>query len=167
MYRNFTSDSSIGMQGPVAKYMSRAQGSPVLKGTSGQRADVQALGQAHINAVAGACLAIGIKFAGSGNADAEQVLRHYVLYFLKAKLQDSDAGQGLTQEQRCTLAIMFLMFLAHCCTISSNCDAKGQGIANVTITARLHCCARPCLWQQPPDISLQKMSNMTFRSALL
>ena len=90
-------DSPVVMQGPVAKYMSRAQGSPVLKGTSGQRADVEALGQAHINAVAGACLAIGIKFAGSGSAEAEQVLRHYVLYFLKAKLQDSDAGQGMTQ----------------------------------------------------------------------
>ena len=82
------------MQGPVAKYMSGSQGSPPVKGSSGQRADVEALGQAHINAVAGACLSIGIKFAGSANAAAEQVLRHYVLYFLKAKLQDSDSSQG-------------------------------------------------------------------------
>lgn len=59
-----------------------------------QRADLEAIGQAHISAVAGACLSIGIKFAGSGNAAAEQVLRHYVLYFLKAKQQAPDSSTG-------------------------------------------------------------------------
>ena len=80
----------------MAKYLGRAQGNQ--KGpASGQRADLEAIGQAHISAVAGACLSIGIKFAGSANAAAEKVLRHYVLYFLKAKQQapDSSAGEHL------------------------------------------------------------------------
>ena len=85
--------ASVLAQGPVAKYLSTAQGN--LKGpASGQRADLEAIGQAHISAVAGACLAIGIKFAGSASAAAEQVLRHYVLYFLKAKQQAPDSSTG-------------------------------------------------------------------------
>ena len=52
------------------------------------------MGQAHISAVAGACLSIGIKFAGSADAAAEGVLRHYVLYFLKARQQAPDSASG-------------------------------------------------------------------------
>ncbi|KAL0039031.1 hypothetical protein WJX77_005730 [Trebouxia sp. C0004] len=81
------------IKGPVGKYLGRAQGNQ--KGpASGQRADLEAIGQAHISAVAGACLSIGIKFAGSANAAAEKVLRHYVLYFLKAKQQAPDSSAG-------------------------------------------------------------------------
>ncbi|KAL3162204.1 hypothetical protein ABBQ32_009910 [Trebouxia sp. C0010 RCD-2024] len=80
------------IKGPVSKYLSRAQGS--AKGRAGGRADLEAMGQAHISAVAGACLSIGIKYAGSADAAAEGVLRHYVLYFLKARLQAPDASSG-------------------------------------------------------------------------
>lgn len=76
----------------MSKYLSRAQGSS--KGRAGGRADLEAVGQAHISAVAGACLSIGIKYAGSADAAAEGVLRHYVLYFLKARLQAPDASSG-------------------------------------------------------------------------
>ena len=86
----------LRFQGPVSKYLSRAQNSSKgsLKGSSGHKADLEAIGQAHISAVAGACLSIGIKFAGSGDAAAEQVLRHYVLYFLKARQQAPDSASG-------------------------------------------------------------------------
>ena len=80
------------LQGPVSKYLSKAQGS--AKGTSGKKADLEAVGQAHISAVAGACLSIGIKFAGSADAAAEGVLRRYVLYFLKARQQAPDSASG-------------------------------------------------------------------------
>ena len=76
----------------MSKYLSKAQGS--AKGSSGSKADLEAMGQAHISAVAGACLSIGIKFAGSADAAAEGVLRHYVLYFLKAKQQAPDSASG-------------------------------------------------------------------------
>ena len=52
------------------------------------------MGQAHISAVAGSCLSIGIKFAGTADAAAEGVLRHYVLYFLKARQQAPDSASG-------------------------------------------------------------------------
>lgn len=80
------------LQGPVSKYLSRAQAN--AKGSPGNRADLEAIGQAHINAVAGACLSVGIKFAGSADAAAEKVLRHYVLYFLKAKQHAPDSASG-------------------------------------------------------------------------
>lgn len=91
------------MQGPVSKFLSRAQTSPRMKGDYGQRADVEALGQAHVNAVAGACLSIGIKFAGSANAAAEQVLRHYVFYFLKAKQQEADTPTGKKRKRQTSM----------------------------------------------------------------
>lgn len=101
----------------MAKYLGRAQGNQ--KGpASGQRADLEAIGQAHISAVAGACLSIGIKFAGSANAAAEKVLRHYVLYFLKAKQQapDSSAGKPLTAcfNHSCTHEKLTLQLTHHC-----------------------------------------------------
>ncbi len=101
----------------MAKYLGRAQGNQ--KGpASGQRADLEAIGQAHISAVASACLSIGIKFAGSANAAAEKVLRHYVLYFLKAKQQapDSSAGKPLTAcfNHSCTHEKLTLQLTHHC-----------------------------------------------------
>ena len=76
----------------MTRYLSKAQGS--VKGSSGNKADLEAMGQAHISAVAGACLSIGIKFAGSADAAAERVLRHYVLYFLNARQQAPDSASG-------------------------------------------------------------------------
>ena len=81
-------------QGPVSRYLPRAQ--PSSKGTSRNSLDMEAIGQAHISAVAGACFAIGLKFAGSADAAAEGVLRHYVLYFLEAKQQAPDSAAGET-----------------------------------------------------------------------
>lgn len=87
----------------MSKYLSKAQGS--AKGSSGNKADLEAMGQAHISAVAGACLSIGIKFAGSADAAAEGVLRHYVLYFLKAKQQAPDSASG-----DCRLALLVILW---------------------------------------------------------
>ena len=130
------------MQGPVAKYMFGSQGSPPVKGSSGQRADVEALGQAHINAVAGACLSIGIKFAGSANAAAEQVLRHYVLYFLKAKLQDTDSSQGTA----CYSQLGFTLHMSCACMhekVCSMCTWKGKNNALNVSAAESACTGLP------------------------
>ena len=56
--------------------------------------DAEALAQAHVNAVAGACLALGIKFAGSANAAACGLLTHYCGYFQAAKARAPDASSG-------------------------------------------------------------------------
>jgi hypothetical protein len=50
--------------------------------------------QAHCNAVAGALLAIGMRFAGSANRSAQQLLHQYCLYFLKAKGKAPDVAAG-------------------------------------------------------------------------
>jgi anaphase-promoting complex subunit 1 len=43
--------------------------------------DAQTIRQAHANIVAGACLAIGLRFAGSAHLKAHQVLLHFVGHF--------------------------------------------------------------------------------------
>ena len=51
--------------------------------------------QAHCCCIAGACLAVGIRFAGSGNAGADALLRHYVRYFIKSKQAAPEPGTGV------------------------------------------------------------------------
>ncbi|XP_020168508.1 anaphase-promoting complex subunit 1 [Aegilops tauschii subsp. strangulata] len=44
--------------------------------------DAEALFQAYINIVTGACIAIGLKYAGSRNGDAQELLYSYTVHFL-------------------------------------------------------------------------------------
>ncbi|XP_047316183.1 anaphase-promoting complex subunit 1 [Impatiens glandulifera] len=44
--------------------------------------DAESLVQAYVNIVAGACLSIGLKFAGTYNGDAQELLNEYAVYFL-------------------------------------------------------------------------------------
>lgn len=60
--------------------------------------DTEAAAQAHINALAGACLALGIKFAGTGDDRARALLHNYVLYFLSAKQRAPDPVSGGQQQ---------------------------------------------------------------------
>lgn len=59
--------------------------SPRPGSSSGEPIDWGAVGLAHVNALAGACFAIGLRFAGSCNASAEALLRHHLLQLLHAK----------------------------------------------------------------------------------
>ncbi|XP_020395119.1 anaphase-promoting complex subunit 1 isoform X3 [Zea mays] len=44
--------------------------------------DAEALFQAYVNIVTGACIALGLKYAGSRNGDAQELLYAYTVYFL-------------------------------------------------------------------------------------
>eukprot|EP00798_Chlamydomonas_sp_ICE-L_P020646 gene20646-27434_t len=44
----------------------------------------------------GACMAIGLKYAGSANAQAHEVLRHYTLLLLATKRKCPEAPTGVT-----------------------------------------------------------------------
>ena len=56
--------------------------------------DGEAVAQAHVNAVAGACLAMGMRFAGTGDAQAKATLLDYVTTYLKHKMQAPDPFTG-------------------------------------------------------------------------
>ena len=56
--------------------------------------DHEALAQAHVNAITGACMAIGIKHAGTGSAAAQALLSDYILYLLDAKNAAVDSLSG-------------------------------------------------------------------------
>uniref|UniRef100_A0A1D1Y4T9 Anaphase-promoting complex subunit 1 n=2 Tax=Anthurium amnicola TaxID=1678845 RepID=A0A1D1Y4T9_9ARAE len=44
--------------------------------------DAEALVQAYVNIIAGTCISLGLKFAGSRNGDAQELLYGYAVYFL-------------------------------------------------------------------------------------
>ena len=57
--------------------------------------DPEAIAQAHASAVTGACLAMGIRYAGSACPEARGTLLHYVNAFLKAKMAAPDPFSGV------------------------------------------------------------------------
>ena len=56
--------------------------------------DPEAVAQAHINAVTGACLAMGIRYAGTGDRQARAVLTRHALAFMEAKMEAPDPFSG-------------------------------------------------------------------------
>lgn len=75
------------LQGPLFKLMA-------CRGVEAPHADYEALTQAHCCCLAGACLAVGIRFAGSANARAEALLSRYARHFLAAKQRAPEPGVG-------------------------------------------------------------------------
>lgn len=65
-----------------------------LNEKAGHRVDLEALAQAHVNAITGACLALGIKYAGSASSGARTVLTDYLHYMLAAKKSAPDGSGG-------------------------------------------------------------------------
>ena len=57
--------------------------------------DVEALGQTHASVLAGACLALGIRFAGTACGAAARTLTSYLEYFLKRKADTPAAAAGV------------------------------------------------------------------------
>lgn len=53
--------------------------------SAGQALDWGAIGVTYVHALSGACLALGLRFAGTCNAAAEGLLRHHLLQLLNAK----------------------------------------------------------------------------------
>lgn len=58
------------------------------------KADLQAVVQAHCFCIAGACLALGIRYAGTQDKAAASSLRKFVLYFLQSKKEASEPGSS-------------------------------------------------------------------------
>ena len=56
--------------------------------------DAEALAQAHVHALTGACLAMGLRFAGTGDARAQVVLQSHAVSFLRAKSTAPDPATG-------------------------------------------------------------------------
>ena len=83
------------MQGPISKWNDPAESSE-SEDDFEPPVDAEAAAQAHINALAGACLALGIKYAGTCHAAARDLLHNYVLYFLSAKQGAPDPVSGQT-----------------------------------------------------------------------
>lgn len=62
--------------------------------------DPEALVQAHIHALTGGLLALGLKFAGTRNENAQKILIQHIKIFMKAKLHAPDPFLGKTCFQK-------------------------------------------------------------------
>lgn len=83
------------MQGPLTQHLgNRGAAADASGAKSGALLDHEALAAAHVAAVAGACMAIGFKHAGTGSAAAQALLSHYMLYLLEAKNAAADTLSG-------------------------------------------------------------------------
>lgn len=56
--------------------------------------DPEAVAQAHANTVTGACLSIGVRYAGTADPQAQATLTRYVEKFLRAKMDAPDPFSG-------------------------------------------------------------------------
>lgn len=64
--------------------------------------DAEAIVQAYVNIVAGACISLGLKYAGTKNVDAQELLYSYAIYFLNeikhtSATSKNDLPKGLSQ----------------------------------------------------------------------
>ncbi|XP_076314205.1 anaphase promoting complex subunit 1 isoform X2 [Tachypleus tridentatus] len=84
---------------------------------SGERnidVDCESTSQAYSNIIAGACLCLGLKFAGSANQEAYTVLMHYVRKFLSLLGQTvaEQAGKSVIETCMDTVVISLAMVMA-------------------------------------------------------
>ena len=95
LFRRMSDELGLMAQGPLSRYTSSgAEGAGSNGGRKRGGADTEALAAAHVNAVTGACLAIGIRYAGSANAAAQALLQEQCLAMLRAKEAAPDPSFG-------------------------------------------------------------------------
>eukprot|EP00268_Persea_americana_P044215 TRINITY_DN4466_c0_g1_i1.p1 TRINITY_DN4466_c0_g1~~TRINITY_DN4466_c0_g1_i1.p1 ORF type:complete len:1760 (-),score=299.95 TRINITY_DN4466_c0_g1_i1:451-5376(-) len=77
--------------------------------SDGDEMDVEALVQAYVNIVAGACISLGLKYAGTRNGNVQELLYNYAIYLLnEIKPISITSGNGFPKGlskyvDRCTL----------------------------------------------------------------
>ena len=64
-------------------------------GRAGGAVDREAIAQAHVHALAGACMSVGLRYAGTADATAAATLREMTLRFVRLKSQCKDGKDGL------------------------------------------------------------------------
>ena len=64
-------------------------------GRAGGAVDREAIAQAHVHALAGACMSVGLRYAGTADAIAAATLREMTLRFVRLKSQCKDGKDGL------------------------------------------------------------------------
>jgi anaphase-promoting complex subunit 1 len=78
----------------AAAHLASLQGAA---GTTEEAADVdlEAMAQAHVNVTAGACLALALRYAGSANAAAAELIQGYLTQYVNLKRQVRPTTYGL------------------------------------------------------------------------
>ena len=78
-------------------------------------ADREAIAQTYVNVLAGGCMSIGLRFAGSSNPDASATLRHYAFKFLEWKKKvGQDGGEPLVNKSMLETCIGIVAMALSC-----------------------------------------------------
>ncbi|KAK3229282.1 hypothetical protein Dsin_001163 [Dipteronia sinensis] len=57
--------------------------------------DAETFVQAYVNIVTGACISLGLRFAGTKNANVQELLYEYAIFFLNEVCLQHDASQSI------------------------------------------------------------------------
>jgi len=68
-------------------------------------ADVEAIAQTYVNVIAGGCMSIGLRYAGSGNVEAATTLRQYAFKFLEWKKKAGHDDRALVNRPALEICI--------------------------------------------------------------
>ncbi|XP_059501188.1 anaphase-promoting complex subunit 1 isoform X1 [Stegostoma tigrinum] len=82
-----------------------------MDGQVAEDVDLQTMRQAHINIIAGACMAMGLRFAGSSNAAAFNCLYKYVKMFLESVSSPAAALAGHHNLETCLSVVLLSLAL--------------------------------------------------------
>ena len=84
-------------------------------------ADREAIAQTYVNAISGACMSIGLRYAGTSNSVAAGTVRHFLLQFINWKRTTN--GEDKTQVNRNTLEVCIgTMSMALSCIMAGTGD---------------------------------------------
>ncbi|XP_042188990.1 anaphase-promoting complex subunit 1 [Callorhinchus milii] len=81
------------------------------EGLTPEDIDLQTMRQAHINIIAGACMAMGLRFAGSSNAAAFNCLHKYIKMFLESVSAPAAALAGHHNLETCLSVVLLSLAL--------------------------------------------------------
>lgn len=73
--------------------------------------DRETMNQTYCNILAGACLCLGLKFAGSANSQAFDIIRHYTTYFVDLQKQPVAEQAGRNALETCLLITVLSLSL--------------------------------------------------------
>ncbi|GMF12354.1 unnamed protein product [Phytophthora lilii] len=142
------------------------QGNSIRKDTnngSPSHEDLHSICEAYANIVAGACMSIGLRFAGTSNATARRTLRKYVLHFRELRMKASSSSLILRGNSNVVAAATERATVERCLAVCAQALALvDAGTGNVETLALL----RSVTLRQRVDAAMSYGNHMVLTMAI-
>ncbi|KAL4095580.1 hypothetical protein PRIC1_008954 [Phytophthora ramorum] len=142
-----------------------AKGQTENPSASPMHSDLHSICEAYANIVAGACMSIGLRFAGTGNVTARTTLRKYVLHFreLRAKSSSSSSSMRLRGSNNVVAAATERATIERCLAVCAQALALiDAGTGNIETLTLL----RSITLRQRVDAGMSYGNHMTLSMAI-